>query len=247
MTRHVFLDETKRHGYVVAAVAVPPGDLAPLRSVVRGLVLPGQRRVHMKDEREFRRREIAAALVDAGVEVVIYDAGRRHPTQRQVREECLRAVVTDAAAEAGEIRLVLEQDDSLVQWDAQRFIELARAAGCRDWLRYDHLRAVGGAAVGGAGCGGVVLGMRRGVAPSCGPRRTSDPPGVNPHGPGNARSPSAASVRTGLGLTSRSSMQRAPPIIRAEGGHGAGPVWTAVRRAVSSQPGRPKRILWIFT
>jgi len=41
VTWHVFLDETKRHGYVVAAAAVPPGDLAPLRSVVRGLVLPG--------------------------------------------------------------------------------------------------------------------------------------------------------------------------------------------------------------
>jgi hypothetical protein len=85
VTRHVFLDETKRHGYVVAAAAVPPGDLAPLRSVVRGLVLPGQRRVHMKDERDSRRREIAAALVDARVEVVVYDAGRRYPTQRRAR------------------------------------------------------------------------------------------------------------------------------------------------------------------
>ena len=141
MTRHVFLDETKRQGYVVAAAAVPPGDLAPLRSVVRGLVLPGQRRVHMKDERDSQRREMAAALVDAGVEVVIYDAGRRYSTQRRAREECLRAVVTDAAAEAGETRLVREQDDSLVRWDAQRLIELARAAGCRDRLRYDHLRA----------------------------------------------------------------------------------------------------------
>jgi len=28
-----------------------------------------------------------------------------------------------------------------VQWDAQRLIELARAGGCRDRLRYDHLRA----------------------------------------------------------------------------------------------------------
>ncbi len=97
----------------------------------------------MKDERDSRRRDIAAALIDAGVEVVIYDAGRRHPTQRRTREECLRAVVTDAAAEAGEIRLVLEQDDSLVQWDAQRFIELARAAGCRDWLRYGSVDSAG--------------------------------------------------------------------------------------------------------
>ncbi len=94
----------------------------------------------MKDERDSQRREMAAALVDAGVEVVIYDAGRRYSTQRRAREACLRAVVTDAAAEAAAL-LVLEQDDSLVQWDAQHLIELARATGCRDRLRYDHLRA----------------------------------------------------------------------------------------------------------
>ncbi len=211
MTRHVFLDEIKRQGYVAAAaVVVPPGDLAPLRSVVRGLVLPGQRRVHLKDERDSRRREIAAALVDAGVEVVI----------------------SDAAAEAGETRLVLEQDDSLVQWDAQRFIELARAAGCRERLRYDHLRASAEQLL--VVPDAVVWCWRAaGSGVAAWTRRTSDPPSVNPHGPGNARSPSAASVRTGLGLTSRSSTQRALPIIRAEGGHGAGPVWTAVRPAAS--------------
>ncbi len=50
-------------------------------------------------------------------------------------------MVADAATAVGETRLVLEQDDSLVQWDGQRLIELARAAGCRDRARYDHLRA----------------------------------------------------------------------------------------------------------
>lgn len=50
-------------------------------------------------------------------------------------------MVADAAAEAGETRLVLEQDDSLLRWDSQRLIEFARAAGCRDRLRYDHLHA----------------------------------------------------------------------------------------------------------
>ncbi len=224
MTRHVFLDEIKRQGYVAAAaVVVPPGDLAPLRSVVRGLVLPGQRRVHMKDERDSRRREIAAALVDAGVEVVI----------------------SDAAAEAGETRLVLEQDDSLVQWDAQRFIELAPRRRVPREAALRPPAGLGGATAGGARCGGVVLGARRGGVAAW-TRRTSDPPRVNPHGPGNARSPSAASVRTGLGLTSRSSTQRALPIIRAEGGDGAGPVWTAVRPAASPQPARSRRILWIF-
>jgi len=100
-----------------------------LRVVVRGLVLPGQRRVHMKTERDSRRREIAAALVAAGVRVVVYDAARRYSTDLVARRECLHAVVTDAAAAQGETRLVLEQDDSLVSWDSQRLIESARATG----------------------------------------------------------------------------------------------------------------------
>jgi len=138
---HVFLDETKQQGYVVVAALVRAEELASLRVVVRGLVLPGQRRVHMKDERDSRRREIAAALVAAGVRVVVYDAARRYSTDLVARRECLHAVVTDAAAAQGETRLVLEQDDSLVSWDSQRLIESARATGCRDRLRYDHLRA----------------------------------------------------------------------------------------------------------
>jgi len=48
----VFIDETKHRNYVVVAAVVVPGDLAGLRHTVRGLVLPGQRRVHMtKGER----------------------------------------------------------------------------------------------------------------------------------------------------------------------------------------------------
>jgi len=104
-----------RHGYLVAAAAVPPGDLALLRAVVRGLVLPGQRRVRMNDGAGLPAPGDRGGTDRRRGGVVIYDAGRRYPTQRRAREEYLRAVVTDAAAEAGETRLVLEQDDSLVQ------------------------------------------------------------------------------------------------------------------------------------
>ena len=63
-------------------------DLAPLRSVVRGLVPPGQRRVHMKDERDSRRQEIAAALIDAGAMTV--DARTTAMTHRDGRLRCPR-------------------------------------------------------------------------------------------------------------------------------------------------------------
>jgi hypothetical protein len=34
----------------------------------------------------------------------------------------------------------LEQDDSLVRSDTQHLIEFTRTAGCKDTLRYEHLR-----------------------------------------------------------------------------------------------------------
>jgi len=46
----VFIDETKHRNCVVVAAVVVPGDLAALRRTMRGLVLPGQRRVHMTKE-----------------------------------------------------------------------------------------------------------------------------------------------------------------------------------------------------
>jgi hypothetical protein len=37
--------------------------------------------------------------------------------------------------------LVVEQDDSLMRWDNQQLVDLTRAAGCREVLRYEHRRA----------------------------------------------------------------------------------------------------------
>jgi hypothetical protein len=138
--RHVFVDETKYRGYVLMAAVVLPNDLDSLRKMVRGLVLPGQRRLHMKDESAPRKRSIAAAIATSGIRAVVYDAGRRYRTERDRRAACLQAVVTDLAA-AGSTTLVLERDDTLLSWDDQRLIEFTRAGGCRDTLRYEHRTA----------------------------------------------------------------------------------------------------------
>jgi hypothetical protein len=107
--------------------------------VLRGLVLPGQRRPHMKDESESRKRSIATAITVSGVTATIYDAGRRYRDERERRTACLHALVLDAARR-GDAMLVLEQDDTLLNWDNQRLIEFTRAAGCRDTLRHEHRR-----------------------------------------------------------------------------------------------------------
>jgi hypothetical protein len=140
VSSHVFVDETKHRGYLLVASVVVPDDLNSVRRMLRGLVLPGQRRLHMKDENDQRRRSIATAIAVSGVTATIYDAGRRYRNERERRAACLRALIIDVARR-GDAMLVLEQDDTLLSWDNQRLIEFTREAGCRDTLRYEHRRA----------------------------------------------------------------------------------------------------------
>ena len=139
MSSHTFVDESKRHGLLVAAAVVQPRDLAPARTALRRLCLAGQSRLHFTKERNDRRRQILAAIVELGVVIDLYDAtGIRD--QQQARAACLHALVQDLAA-AGAQRLVLEQDDSLVRSDQAVLYAAVRAAGTQDQLTYEHVPA----------------------------------------------------------------------------------------------------------
>jgi hypothetical protein len=137
--RHVYVDETKRSGYVLAATSVT--ELEATRRAVRSLVLPGQRRLHMKQEQPRRRRGIVSALTTMPLETTIYDAGRLHRTDREARAACLALLVEDLAGASNDTKLVIEQDDSLVSYDNQHLIEAIRATGQRETLQYEHRRA----------------------------------------------------------------------------------------------------------
>jgi hypothetical protein len=139
MRTHVYVDESKRGGYLVAASIHPAAELAEVRSLMRGLVLKGQRRVHMSKESDPRRKVIVATLVGAGIRANVYDAGRRYGHELDARQACLRAVVDDLAPHPGSM-LILEQDDSLLDWDRRRLYAHIRAAGAAG-LRYEHRRA----------------------------------------------------------------------------------------------------------
>jgi len=93
VSSHIFVDETKRPGYLLVASAVVPGDLDSTRRMLRGLVLPGQRRLHMKDESDSRKRSIATAVAVSGITATIYDGGRRHHAERERRAACLFGLV----------------------------------------------------------------------------------------------------------------------------------------------------------
>jgi len=136
----IFVDETKHRDYLMVAAVVLPADVAPVRWAVRGLVLPGQRRVHMSKESAPRRRLIAETIAGSGVTAVIFDAGQIDGDELERRRACLRAVVAHSD-DLGAGRLVLELDDSLLCQDRRWLVEITRELGCRDILHYDHARA----------------------------------------------------------------------------------------------------------
>ena len=139
MTGHLFLDESKHRGFTMVTVAVPTPDLRRMRKALSDLLLPGQRRLHMKSERDARKRRIASTIVDLGINAVVYDAGRRYATELVRRQRCLDAAV-QYAARVGAVRLVIETDETLVHRDRQILFSSTRAHSCAD-LRYEHLRA----------------------------------------------------------------------------------------------------------
>jgi hypothetical protein len=127
MTTHVYVDEIKSAGYVLAAVRVV--DPVAERKVIRNLVQPGNRRLHMVDERPRRRPGIVSTLAATDIAVTIYDAARRYRTGREARGACLAALVEDlAGTSATDTRLVLERDDSLVSFDRRQLYQLVRRA-----------------------------------------------------------------------------------------------------------------------
>lgn len=136
MTR-VCVDESKRGRYLLVAVSLT--DPVAVRQAVTGLILPGQRRLHMVRERDSRRRLILSTLVASGVQAVVYDAGRNHPTDVAARAACLAALVSDQGGRAAQ--LILEQDDSLVRSDRLALYRAARQTGQAGTLEYVHERA----------------------------------------------------------------------------------------------------------
>ncbi|BBX94687.1 hypothetical protein MBOE_63360 (plasmid) [Mycolicibacterium boenickei] len=102
--RHIYVDETKpRSSYVVVASVHGADDVQALRQVVRRLLLPGQRYLHMKDESEGRKREIAAEIVAAQVQANVYMAGKRYRTNNERRAKCLEALVAHHASGPGNL------------------------------------------------------------------------------------------------------------------------------------------------
>lgn len=140
MSTHIYVDETKAKGYLVVAATGSYDGLQVATRDLGSLLLPGQRSLHMKDEKEPRKRAIADRIVrlgNLGFRAVIYDAGRVG-TERERRARCLQALINDASDDP-RARIVLDRDETLLSWDRQTLLELTSANGLRDRISYAHI------------------------------------------------------------------------------------------------------------
>ena len=112
MPTHVFVDESKSRGLLMAAAQCQAGDVAVTRKALRAFLLPGQERLHFNHETDARRKQVLRMISDFHVLVDIYHAG--HETLAN-RRRCLEAIVRDSAGDAE--RLVIERDDSTYDHD----------------------------------------------------------------------------------------------------------------------------------
>ena len=201
--RHIFVDETKRREYVLVAASVLGDDLAAARAVVKKLLKPGQRHLHMKNEADGRKETIAKALVAGNLRATVYDAGRRRGSQVLARAACLSALVDDVATSGVDTLIVLDQDETLVHFDRRLLYRSVHAVGrARVALRAPAVTH--GTAAGHPRCVCLVLGEGWTLAVLDSARRDSA------RDLEKARNPSATVVRPGLGLTFRSYCRRQP-------------------------------------
>ncbi|MBY8848247.1 hypothetical protein [Saccharothrix longispora] len=168
MSTHVFVDESRRSSYLLVAALVDTRRLVAVRSLMRGLRVPGERRLHFKSESDTVRKDVVGRLVDAGLRCRVYQG--RGPVEA-VRQVCLARLVADLVEEGAVERLVLDARGPAEDRVDRRVITRS-LRGCGvpdDSISYEHLASHGDPALwvpdAVAWCQGAGGDWRRRVAP----------------------------------------------------------------------------------
>jgi hypothetical protein len=136
MPEHVFVDESKTRGLLLAATACPAAEVNAYRRTMAGLLMPRERRIHFTKESPPRRRKILSVIAEFGIAARLYHAARNDIAARRT---CLSALVCDIAGSAE--RLVVERDESTATADRQVLFHAARRYECSETLHYELLAA----------------------------------------------------------------------------------------------------------
>lgn len=139
MAFHMYVDESKTPNYLLMGVLIPEDQVVELRATMRLLLLPGQERIHFKNEGTGRRTLVLEALRRAPIRlVVVQSTGKGSETV--VRGHCLAGLV-EAAAALGVGRLILELNDTQMYSDKRALHAAARSSGLGLDFSYGWQRA----------------------------------------------------------------------------------------------------------
>lgn len=134
----VFVDESLRPSrYLLGSVVVRDGNAGELRRRVNGLLMAGERRLHLQRESKRRRRQILDSLATLDLEGTVYTC--RHEIgadDEEARGRCLDQVVVDIQATGSDAQLFIERREGADQRDRTRII---RARQRQPLLSFEHL------------------------------------------------------------------------------------------------------------
>ncbi|WP_236789157.1 hypothetical protein [Amycolatopsis sp. GM8] len=130
---HLFVDESQRGGYLLAAAVLSPAQLHRTRTMLRGLLLPGERRVHFNKETDSRRKLVISRLAAAEIKAWVYTGKGNNEL---VRCALLGRIVTDALPIQA-TRLVLDSRDAA--GNARDRSVIAGALAGEHSLTYEHM------------------------------------------------------------------------------------------------------------
>jgi hypothetical protein len=134
MPSHVFVDESKVRGLLVAAAVCAADEVNSYRRAMAGLSMPRERRIHFTKESPARRRKILSVISGFDLSARLYQVAKNDAAGR---EACLTAIVRDMADSAE--RLVVERDESTRDFDRRVLYAAAHRFGCADRLQYELL------------------------------------------------------------------------------------------------------------
>lgn len=137
---HVYVDESTQNRYLLICSFVAPADANDLRKTLRGLLLKGQRSIHMKNEKDPRKCRILDTIAAMAPEVVVYVADGRAPGgHAAAREACLTEISRETIKRSAH-RLILDRHDSAERHDRRAIAAAAREMGYpKPPFEYHHL------------------------------------------------------------------------------------------------------------
>lgn len=139
---HAFIDESKSKDYLLITTLMVHSDLSDARKELRSLLLPGQARFHMKNERDSRRKALLALIGTLDISVVIYRASTKSPQRSQVqaRTDVLQACLKDCLSSTVR-NICLESDETMNARDRQVIAQYLQKNDAVDLINYRHLPA----------------------------------------------------------------------------------------------------------